>query len=93
MSTFWDLSHLAGVAPEKSRFLRLHRAPAEKSHGTVVVLHGGYWKNKFGLDDASLRFASVFFLMTLFFFLQVLNCYGIDLGQGPSLSLAKHLSR
>ena len=70
MSTFWDLSHLAGVAPEKSRFLRLHRAPAsEKSHGTVVVLHGGYWKNKFGLDDASLRFASVFFLkMTLCFF-------------------------
>lgn len=53
MSTFWDLSYAGTTVPEKSRFLRLHRAPSDKSHGTVVVLHGGYWKNKFGLDDAN----------------------------------------
>lgn len=40
---------------ERTRFLRLHcprQTPEGGSHGTVVVLHGGYWKNQFGLDDA-----------------------------------------
>ncbi|CAK9056912.1 unnamed protein product [Durusdinium trenchii] len=55
---WWDLPLVpaaAGVAgvEDRSRFLRLHRAPrGGRAHGTVVVLHGGYWKNKFGLDDA-----------------------------------------
>jgi pimeloyl-ACP methyl ester carboxylesterase len=37
-----------------TRFVRLHAAPAETAepHGTVVILHGGYWKNAYGLDDA-----------------------------------------
>eukprot|EP00435_Cladocopium_sp_Y103_P031635 s3333_g8.t1 len=50
---FWDVAYGpdGSSGPENSRFLRLHPAPVEQ-HGTVVVLHGGYWKNKFGLDDA-----------------------------------------
>lgn len=50
----WDISYAPGETedPEKSRFLRLHAAPGLASvHGTLVVIHGGYWKNKFGLDD------------------------------------------
>ena len=37
-----------------TRFVRLHRAPDAETtiHGTVVILHGGYWKNAYGLDDA-----------------------------------------
>lgn len=52
---FWDVAYAPGGSsePENSRFLRLHPAPlVDETHGTVVVLHGGYWKNKFGLDDA-----------------------------------------
>ncbi|CAL1137137.1 unnamed protein product [Cladocopium goreaui] len=52
---FWDVAYGPGGSsdPENSRFLRLHPAPVEQhGTGTVVVLHGGYWKNKFGLDDA-----------------------------------------
>ena len=51
---FWDVAYGPGGSsePENSRFLRLHRAPVEQ-HGTVLVLHGGYWKNKFGLDDVA----------------------------------------
>lgn len=47
----WDVAYGPDGDPEKSRFLRLHAAPSASAHGTVVVLHGGYWKNKFGLDD------------------------------------------
>lgn len=44
---WWDLPLVpaaAGVAgvEDRSRFLRLHRAPrGGRAHGTVVVLHGG----------------------------------------------------
>jgi hypothetical protein len=54
---FWDVAYGPGGSsgPENSRFLRLHPAPGEQhgTQGTVVVLHGGYWKNKFGLDDVA----------------------------------------
>ena len=53
---FWDVAYGPGGSPdpENSRFLRLHPAPVEQhGTGTVVVLHGGYWKNKFGLDDVA----------------------------------------
>lgn len=51
--TFWNVPYTEpGAAAFSSRFLRLHahrtQAPV---HGTVVLIHGGYWKNKFGLDD------------------------------------------
>ena len=54
MST-WDVGYGpdGSSEPAGSRFLRLHRVPAGTCHGTVVVLHGGYWKNKFGLDDVA----------------------------------------
>ena len=44
---FWDVAYGPGGSsdPENSRFLRLHPAPVEQ--------HGGYWKNKFGLDDVA----------------------------------------
>ncbi|CAE8629858.1 unnamed protein product [Polarella glacialis] len=57
-AAWWDIPYGPdGTAdPENSRFLRLHAAPAVMPgggvHATVVVLHGGYWKNKYGLDDA-----------------------------------------
>ena len=36
-----------------TRYVRLHAPPedVEKPHGTVIVLHGGYWKNAYGLGD------------------------------------------
>lgn len=40
---------------DRSRFLRLHAVPEtghpEGARGTLVVIHGGYWKNKYGIDD------------------------------------------
>lgn len=47
--SWWDISY----GPNEAQFLRLHAAPeAAAIHGTVVVIHGGYWKNAYGLDDA-----------------------------------------
>eukprot|EP00930_Biecheleria_cincta_P018654 TRINITY_DN14453_c0_g1_i1.p1 TRINITY_DN14453_c0_g1~~TRINITY_DN14453_c0_g1_i1.p1 ORF type:complete len:348 (+),score=71.65 TRINITY_DN14453_c0_g1_i1:27-1046(+) len=54
---WWDIPYGPDgtAAPENSRFVRVHAAPAEVPadgvHATVMVLHGGYWKNKFGLGD------------------------------------------
>ena len=51
----WDLPYVSeDSATRNTQFLRLHAAPQVEGglvHGTVVVLHGGYWKNRFGLDD------------------------------------------
>lgn len=54
---YWDISYVkAGEADSShSRFLRLHAKPdhiCAPAHATVVVMHGGYWKNQYGLDDA-----------------------------------------
>lgn len=53
--SWWDLPYADEVGQEGVRFLRLHAAPVcvppGGVHATVVVIHGGYWKNKFGLDD------------------------------------------
>mmetsp|Transcript_90200 Transcript_90200/g.291601 ORF Transcript_90200/g.291601 Transcript_90200/m.291601 type:complete len:315 (-) Transcript_90200:61-1005(-) len=54
---FWDLPlALSGsIAEDRSSFLRVHavpeNAPSNGLHGTVLIIHGGYWKNKYGLDD------------------------------------------
>eukprot|EP00928_Gymnodinium_smaydae_P090611 TRINITY_DN74397_c0_g1_i1.p1 TRINITY_DN74397_c0_g1~~TRINITY_DN74397_c0_g1_i1.p1 ORF type:complete len:353 (+),score=63.07 TRINITY_DN74397_c0_g1_i1:88-1059(+) len=53
---WWDIPYAPDVGgvgdQERTRFLRLHAAPGGKDvHGTVVVMHGGYWKNRYGLDD------------------------------------------
>ncbi|CAK0894459.1 unnamed protein product [Prorocentrum cordatum] len=54
---WWDVPYGPDgtTAPEGSRFLRLHKAPAcmpaGEAHGTVCVIHGGFWKNRYGLDD------------------------------------------
>jgi len=53
----WDIYY--GVDDDSSlrnvQFVRLHAAPVEIPedgvHATVMVIHGGFWKNKFGLDD------------------------------------------
>lgn len=55
-ATWWDVPYTPdGSDPEHTRFLRLHAAPLSLpeggAHATAVVIHGGYWKNKFGLDD------------------------------------------
>ncbi|CAE7876964.1 unnamed protein product [Symbiodinium necroappetens] len=50
---WWDLPYAESASPN-AQFVRLHEAPRTPPgdvHGTVIVLHGGYWKNKFGLDD------------------------------------------
>ncbi|CAE7239301.1 unnamed protein product [Symbiodinium sp. CCMP2592] len=49
---WWDLPYAESASP-KTQFVRVHEAPRTPGdvHGTVIVLHGGYWKNKFGLDD------------------------------------------
>eukprot|EP00929_Paragymnodinium_shiwhaense_P069813 TRINITY_DN35248_c0_g1_i2.p1 TRINITY_DN35248_c0_g1~~TRINITY_DN35248_c0_g1_i2.p1 ORF type:complete len:319 (+),score=63.20 TRINITY_DN35248_c0_g1_i2:85-1041(+) len=43
------------VPVDRSRFLRLHSAPGRDGDaaplGTAIVIHGGYWKNRYGLDD------------------------------------------
>jgi len=53
--TFYDIPLASEDENNKDRFFRLHLAPENgpvgSSHGTVVIIHGGYWKNKFGLDD------------------------------------------
>mmetsp|Transcript_8764 Transcript_8764/g.24069 ORF Transcript_8764/g.24069 Transcript_8764/m.24069 type:complete len:312 (-) Transcript_8764:52-987(-) len=56
MAKFWDvpLSPTGGIPEDRSHFLRLHPAPqgdGQEAHGTAVIIHGGYWKNRFGLDD------------------------------------------
>eukprot|EP00933_Yihiella_yeosuensis_P081291 TRINITY_DN9487_c1_g1_i2.p1 TRINITY_DN9487_c1_g1~~TRINITY_DN9487_c1_g1_i2.p1 ORF type:complete len:298 (+),score=75.20 TRINITY_DN9487_c1_g1_i2:44-937(+) len=56
-ASWWDLPYGPENTsdPEHSRFLRLWAEPDEVPdggvHATVVTIHGGYWKNKFGLDD------------------------------------------
>jgi len=55
--TSWDVPYGDALAdPEATsvRFLRLHahQRGSTPAHGTVALLHGGYWKNMFGLDDA-----------------------------------------
>ena len=48
---WWDLPYAEG-GTHKTQFVRIHEAPSQGDvKGTVVVLHGGYWKNRFGLDD------------------------------------------
>jgi len=54
---WWDVPYAPdGCDPEHTRFLRLHAAPERIPeggvHATAVIMHGGYWKNKYGLDDA-----------------------------------------
>ena len=51
---WWDLPYAGEqTATSSTQFVRIHSAPRAEGeiHGTVVVLHGGYWKNRFGLDD------------------------------------------
>eukprot|EP00927_Polykrikos_kofoidii_P073501 TRINITY_DN69531_c0_g1_i1.p1 TRINITY_DN69531_c0_g1~~TRINITY_DN69531_c0_g1_i1.p1 ORF type:complete len:357 (+),score=55.91 TRINITY_DN69531_c0_g1_i1:56-1072(+) len=54
---WWDIPLVGDCAipRDRSRFLRIHACPqlvaGENALGTVVVIHGGYWKNRYGLDD------------------------------------------
>ena len=59
----WQLPPLSGTWPTVPAALRTLRTAdscgctqrrwSSMGRGTVVVLHGGYWKNKFGLDDVA----------------------------------------
>ena len=53
VDTYWDVPYAQDGQwdSEKTRFLRLHKTKGS-THGTVVLMHGGYWKNVFGLDDS-----------------------------------------
>ncbi|CAJ1341187.1 unnamed protein product [Effrenium voratum] len=55
-AAYWDIPYGPDgcAAPENTRYLRLHRPPdgVKAAHATVVVLHGGYWKNQYGIGDA-----------------------------------------
>ena len=53
---FWDVCYApSGGIEHESRYLRLHHPatvkPAAASAATVVIIHGGYWKNRFGIGD------------------------------------------
>eukprot|EP00931_Biecheleriopsis_adriatica_P086288 TRINITY_DN60998_c0_g1_i1.p1 TRINITY_DN60998_c0_g1~~TRINITY_DN60998_c0_g1_i1.p1 ORF type:complete len:362 (-),score=76.53 TRINITY_DN60998_c0_g1_i1:9-1094(-) len=54
---YWDLPYAADgtCGPDGVCFARLHalpcRVPPAGVHGTLVTIHGGYWKSKFGIGD------------------------------------------
>lgn len=40
---------------DATQFVRLHLPPGDASCvATVVLVHGGYWKNKYGVDNAAM---------------------------------------
>jgi len=52
---WWDVPYaVPGPNLDHTQFVRIHVSPDTSDgvvHGTVIVLHGGYWKNRYGLGD------------------------------------------